>query len=149
MPLRLAAATVGLSVLLLPITASAEDQFSNVGTLTCTTSATPEDPSIDVELSCHFNASSGHDTNYAGRATRKGEAGFPPGKRVVVWSVFARNAKIDQIAGIYRGETGGQPPQALVGGDNNGIQLHPVTGPQVGVEPAPTELSLTLVPTKA
>ena len=126
--------------------------LANVGTLTCTTDELPPESVADAELSCAFKAPSGEDGNFTGFIARRGMADLPPGKRVLVWSVLAPNEKVDlpSLAGTYAGETGGEPPGRLIGGEKKDIVLQPSTAEsQVGNVRAPTVLQLRLQPIKA
>ena len=119
------------------------------GTLTCTT-----DPSVegraDARLSCHFKANSGRDGNYTGSLARVGSADVPGGKRVLVWTVLARDDNhASALDGVYRGETGGSPPGVLTGGKTGAIRLEPASAAsQLGDRPVPTVLELRLEATK-
>jgi hypothetical protein len=128
----------------------AED--TRVGTLTCTTSDLPPQTGADAELSCNFKAISGRGEMFTGYIARLGPADIPPGKRVLMWSVFAPKDEIDPraLAGRYAGQTGGEPPGRMVGGEGNMIALTPATGTsQIDDTPAPTVLELRLEPLKA
>jgi hypothetical protein len=149
-------ATVAASVLLVAGTTNAqapkEVTLANAGTLTCTTSETPQKSGVDAELSCIFKSPSGKDGDFTGYIARRGQADVPPGRRVLVWSVLAPSEDIDvaAIAGTYAGQTGGAPPGRLVGGDRKTIVLQP-TGDdsQISKTPVPTVLELKLEPLKA
>lgn len=124
--------------------------LTNAGTLTCTTNAVPEEQARDIALSCNFRARSGRNADYVGHATRAGAADFPPGKRVIVWTVMASSAEVHSLEGTYRGATGSEPTSALAGGKDGSILLQPVTSTsQIGDQPAPTVLSLKRVAAKA
>ena len=128
--------------------ADAQQTLTNLGTLTCTTSEAPASTLRDANLSCHFRAHSGRDGNYTGHITRRGSADLPPGKRVLIWTVLGRGA-VDarDLSGSFRGKTGGTPTSALIGGKNSSFRLEPVTSTsQIGDQPTPTVLSLTLAP---
>jgi hypothetical protein len=133
--------------------ASAETlAVANAGTLTCTTSDMQPQASADVELSCRFLAQTGSAGSFKGFVARKGQADFPPGKRVLVWSVLSANTDIDfkALEGQYAGLTGGQPVSRLIGGQNNSVVLEPITvTSQIGDKAVPTVLVLRLVPVKA
>ena len=127
-------------------------ESTRVGTLTCTTSDLPPQAGADSELSCNFKSVGGHEENFTGYIARLGEADVPPGKRVLIWSVFATKDNVDarSLAGRYAGETGGEPPGRMVGGEGNMIALTPSTGTsQIDEKPAPTVLELRLEPLKA
>lgn len=130
--------------------AGAQQTFTTLGTLTCTTSEPSAPTRRDANLSCHFRASSGGDGNYTGHITRHGPADLPPGKRVLIWTVLAQGAAAARdLSGSFQGETGGTPTSALIGGQNNSIRLEPVTTTsQIGDQPKATVLTLTLAPRK-
>jgi Protein of unknown function (DUF992) len=130
----------------------AAPKLTRLGTLTCTTGDAPQRPAADAKLSCNFEASSGASGNFTGFIARKGRADLPAGKRVLIWSVLAPRADIGirDLAGEYRGTTGGRTAGRLVGGSNRSIVLQPVTSTsQVGDQPVPTVLRLRLEPTRA
>jgi hypothetical protein len=144
------AAAVVLSASLLSRPAFAGDQnFTLVGTLACTTDS-PAAGRADAKLSCHFRAASGRDGNYTGYIARIGPADVPEGKRVLIWSVLAQNeSDIADMAGLYRGATGGIRSGVLIGGRSGTIRLEPVTAAsQVGEHPVATVLELRLEATK-
>ena len=131
---------------------AAQTELARVGTLTCTTSDLPPQAGADAELSCSFEAVSGRGEMFTGYIARSGQADIPPGKRVLMWSVLASKDGIDPqaLAGRYAGETGGQPPGRMAGGEGNTIVLQPTTADsQVGDVPVPTVLELRLEPLKA
>ena len=144
------------SMMLLISTADAQVasnvSLSKVGTLTCTTMETSPQAPADAELSCSFRSASGGSGNLTGYIARSGEADLPPGKRVLAWSVLSSTQNIGarSLRGTYVGETGGDPPGRLVGGEGSAIVLQPTTiTSQVGEEPAPTLLRLRLEPIQA
>jgi len=152
-PISLPAVALGaiVGVMLVIQTAQSQESVANLGTLTCTTAGSPDDPGAEVKLSCNFKATAGEARDYEGIATRPGAAGFPPGKHVLVWSVIGPGtgdgAALD---GIFRGQTGGQGTSALIGGANGSLRLEPVTGAaQIDGAAALTVLTLTLAPTRA
>jgi len=143
-------AIVGL--LLMVPAAHAQPSVTNLGTLTCTVAGAPDDPGADVKLSCNFKSTAGATRDYTGIATRRGAAGFPPGKHVLVWSVLGPGKEDDApvLEGMFRGEAGGSGTSALVGGANGAVRLEPVTGAaQTDAVAALTVLTLTLAPTRA
>ena len=144
-----ASAIVG-SMFAIP-TAHAQQSLANLGTLTCTIGAAPDNPGADVKLSCNFKPTSGAPRDYEGIATRQGAADFPAGKHVLVWSVVGPGTgDAPALNGMFRGETGGSKASALVGGENGSVRLEPVTGTaQVDAPAALTVLTLTLAPTRA
>jgi hypothetical protein len=144
-----AGAIVGL-LLTAPV-ARAQPSVANIGTLTCTVAGAPDDPGADVKLSCNFKSTAGATRDYTGIATRRGAAGFPPGKHVLVWSVLGPETNDTPVLeGMFRGETGGSGTSALVGGANGAVRLEPVTGAaQIDAVAALTVLTLTLAPTRA
>lgn len=130
--------------------ADAQQALTNLGTLTCTTSEPSAESGRDANLSCQFRSLSGRDSTYAGHITRRGQADIPPGKRVIVWTVLARDTEADRdISGSFRGTTGGTPTTALIA-ENKTVRLEPVTvTSQIGDQPTETVLQLMLTPTKA
>lgn len=147
--MRLSMVVIG-TLCLSGASADAQQSFMPLGTLTCTTSAPSASTHRDARLSCHFRANSGGDGNYTGHITRQGAADIPPGKRVLIWTVLAQDvASARDLSGAFKGETGGTPTSALIGGQNNSIRLEPVTTTsQIGDQPKATVLSLTLAPRK-
>ena len=152
--------TIALTPLLLAFAVMASDasaqaqksELTRVGTLTCTTDELPPESVADAELSCTYKAVAGHEETFTGFIARRGMADLPPGKRVLLWSVMAPKEQIDprSLAGRYAGETGGNPPGQMAGGEGNAIVLQPSTQEsQVGDIPVPTVLSLRLEPLKA
>lgn len=146
--LALAVPVAALSIFARPAFA-----LTNIGTLTCTTVAAEQDK-VDAALSCQFHALSGRDAQFSGRIVRKGPAALPAGKRVLVWTVLAREADVQprDLAGRFEGTTGGDAGAAnkLSGGRDGVIVLEPVTSTsQVGEVPVPSLLELRLEPTRA
>jgi hypothetical protein len=127
--------------------------LTNIGTLTCTTETTPGSE-VDASLSCQFHALSGRDAQFRGWIVRKGPAALPAGKRVLVWTAFARraDAKAADLAGTFEGLTGGASSRRvkLKGGRGGAILLVPVTTTsQLGERPVPSVLKLRLEPARA
>jgi hypothetical protein len=145
----MASAVAGL--VLLSSTVRARESVANLGTLTCTIGAAPDNPGADVKLSCNFKPTSGAPRDYEGIATRQGVADFPRGKHVIVWSVIGPGSgEAPALSGMFRGETGGTKASALIGGENGSVRLEPVTGTsQVDAPAALTVLTLNLAPTRA
>jgi hypothetical protein len=148
---RIAAAALSASLMSEPVLGGIRlANVSVAGTLTCTT-----DPATsgraDAKLSCHLKASSGRDGNYTGYIARIGPADVPEGRRVLIWTVLTQNASdIPDMAGLYKGETGGVPSGVLVGGRSGTVRLEPVTtASQVGKRSVPTILELRLEAIKA
>jgi Protein of unknown function (DUF992) len=133
--------------------AQAQTPLANVGTLTCTTSDTAPQPTADAKLSCRFNSlATGREGGFEGYIARKGQADLPPGKRVLVWAVFASKpgVELSALAGKYVGDTGGQTAGRLKGGESNNIVLQPFTiTSQVGDRAVSSVLELRLDPVKA
>ena len=117
------------------------------GTLTCTTAQTALATPEEITLSCSFKPVAGDVRSYTGHVSRGGTEGFPPGKRVLIWSVHtaAESLRAADLVGLYTGQTGGDTAKRLVGGRDNGITLQPVTATsQIGGEAEPTILELRL-----
>ena len=142
-----------LAITLVLAASSAEAQsLTNAGTLTCTTSETPPQALADAELSCGFVGHSGLDSRLSGTISRIGEADIAPGKRVLIWSVQTKigEVQLGDLAGEYRGNTGGQPAGRLTGGKANAIILDPVDRTvKSGNGPVPTVLELRLKEVRA
>jgi len=149
---RAARLTLAALLMAAPAAFAQQQSLTNLGTLTCTTGDAPPQSAGDATLSCSFKGQSGLDGDFTGRIARRGAAGLPGGKRVLVWSVLSAKAKVElsAIEGEYTGVTGGDQPHALVGGANRSILLQPMTATsQIGDAPVPSVLELRLKPTKA
>jgi len=120
---------------------------SIIGTLTCTIAQVPEDPRVDIQLSCNFAAHDGWQRDYVGTATRSKSARFPSGKHVLVWSVVSgRPGERPVLEGSYQGRTGGTGAGVLVGGPSGATRLESASGSaQVAGPRALTKLSLKAV----
>jgi hypothetical protein len=112
--------------------------------LLCTTSEALQNAR---KISCDYNGVAGGDGRLKGNITIKGKAAFPPGRRVLMWSVLARRSDTTwkELVGRYRETTLGQ----LSGGKDGKIVLRPPTDTIRSRDRAITILELKLDPIRA
>ena len=127
----------------------AQQQWRNVGTLTCTTNPNAES-SPKSALSCSFKGSAGLEGDFEGKSPG-GEVGSGIGKRVLVWTVLTIKADLalSDLAGPYAPAGGRQKSPLLLGGAGRAIQLQPMTATPQDADGPAALIELRLKPTKA
>jgi hypothetical protein len=133
----------------LATTVWAQQQWRNVGTLTCTTNPNAKS-SPRSALSCSFKGSAGLEGDFEGKSPG-GELAPEIGKRVLVWTVLTTkpDLALSDLAGPYAPAGGGQKSPLLLGGAARAIQLQPMTATPQDADGPAALIELSLKPTRA
>lgn len=153
---RAKAGAIALVTTLVAGSAAPAEEVSPIGTLTCTTSEVQADTAADRELSCALKptAVDGAAADLKGYIARHDIADFPPGKSVWVWAVSQADPAAGafdavNMAGSYKGVTGGTTEGQQIGGRDGDVVLTPVTATTPAeAQAAPTALTLILAPAR-
>jgi hypothetical protein len=127
----------------------AQQQWRNVGTLTCTTNPNAKTNPVSA-LSCSFKGYAGLEGDFEGKSPG-GEVGQEIGKRVLVWTVLTTKTDLalSDLAGPYAPAGGGQRSPLLLGGAGRVVQLQPMTATPQDADGPAALIELSLKPTKA